>query len=35
MLVLESVPIYGDPEQIVENPPDIVMELFDCDGSVI
>ncbi|CAB4010062.1 myoferlin-like isoform X3, partial [Paramuricea clavata] len=33
MLVLESVPIYGDPEQIVENPPDIVLELFDCDGS--
>lgn len=31
MLVLESVPIYGHPDQIVENPPDVVLELFDWD----
>ncbi|XP_028401914.1 myoferlin-like isoform X2 [Dendronephthya gigantea] len=31
MLVLESVPIYGHPEQIIENPPDVVLELFDWD----
>ena len=34
MLVLESVAIYGSPEQVVENPPDIVMELFDWDHVV-
>jgi hypothetical protein len=34
MLVLESVPIYGHPKQIVENPPDVVMELFDRDRMV-
>ena len=34
MLVLESVPIYGHYEQIVENPPDVVLELFDYDPVV-
>ena len=34
MLVLESVPIYGNSGQIVENPPDVVLELFDWDPVV-
>ena len=34
MLVLESVPIYGEPGQIIENPPDVIMELFDWDNMV-
>lgn len=34
MLVLESVPIYGSPDQIVENPPDVILELFDWDRVV-
>ena len=34
MLVLESVPVYGHPDQVVENPPDVVMELFDWDPTV-
>lgn len=34
MLVLESVAIYGHYDQITENPPDILLEIFDYDPVV-
>lgn len=34
MLVLENVPIYGHYDQVTENPPDVLLELFDYDPVV-
>ena len=34
MLVLENVPIYGGRQQIADNPPDILLEIFDRDPVV-
>ena len=34
MLVLETVPIYGSHEQVADNPPDVLLELFDYDPVV-
>lgn len=34
MLVLDNVPIYGRDRQVIENPPDVLLELFDCDPVV-
>ncbi|XP_028415074.1 myoferlin-like [Dendronephthya gigantea] len=31
MLVLENVPIYGHFDQLTENPPDVLLEIFDYD----
>ncbi|KAI3363230.1 hypothetical protein L3Q82_011863, partial [Scortum barcoo] len=30
-LIFEDIEIYGDPETIVHNPPDVVLELYDSD----
>nr|XP_046257071.1 myoferlin [Scatophagus argus] len=30
-LIFEDIEIYGDPQTIVHNPPDVVLELFDSD----
>ena len=34
MLVLENVAIYGHYDQLVENPPDVLLEIFDYDPVV-
>ena len=33
-LIFETVDIYGDPRVIAENPPQIVIEVFDHDAFV-
>lgn len=34
MLVLENVVIYGHYDQVAENPPDVLLEIFDYDPVV-
>ena len=34
MLVLENVAIYGHYDQVIENPPDVLLEIFDYDPVV-
>lgn len=33
-LIFEDIEIYGDPQTIVHNPPDVVLELYDSDQVV-
>ncbi|XP_056148135.1 myoferlin [Lampris incognitus] len=30
-LLFDNIEIYGDPQTIAHNPPDVVLELYDCD----
>ena len=34
MLVLENVAVYGHYDQVTENPPDVLLEIFDYDPVV-
>ncbi len=33
-LIFEDIEIYGDPQTIAQNPPDVVLELLDSDQVV-
>lgn len=33
-LIFEDIEIYGDPQTIARNPPDVVLELYDSDQVV-
>lgn len=33
-LIFEDIEIYGDPQIIARNPPDVVLELYDSDKVV-
>lgn len=33
-LLFEDIEIYGDPQTIARNPPDVVLELYDSDQVV-
>lgn len=33
-LIFEDIEIYGDPQTIAYNPPDVVLELYDSDQVV-
>lgn len=33
-LIFENVELYGDPQAIAQNPPIVVMEIFDSDQVV-
>lgn len=34
-LIFEDIEIYGDPQTLVSNPPDVILELYDSDQVVI
>lgn len=34
-LIFESVEIFGNPEEIINSPPQVMVEVFDHDESVI
>lgn len=33
-LIFEDIEIYGDPQTVARNPPDVVLELYDSDQVV-
>lgn len=33
-LIFENIEIYGDPENVVRSPPDVVLEMYDSDQVV-
>lgn len=33
-LIFENIEIYGDPQTVAHNPPDVVLELYDSDQVV-
>lgn len=33
-LIFENIEIYGDPQAVAHNPPDVVLELYDSDQVV-